>query len=268
MLRKQHAAGRVASDGTAESMTATCRARAVHERMPVRNSMQLKGGGRGGAPPCSALEQIVVHEYEKFTPKDPECTLIADLSHFSRLSLSSHPPGRQGGKIALAPTFATCDTKYSAPRQRNRPPEASEVTSCVHRTLWFAANLRTKWRMGGNGRCVPALPPPRLASQPLPGWTFKGIGHTPPSKGTPSTPPSLLPLVAARCAASRRIHLCDGQSRQGNACAKGGNQCLRIDPEEANPPTYVTQQRKNPPIGVASAQDSRVPGDGEDLCME
>ena len=35
MLRKQHAAGRVASDGTAESMTATCRARAVHERMPV-----------------------------------------------------------------------------------------------------------------------------------------------------------------------------------------------------------------------------------------
>ena len=62
--------------------------------------------------------------------------------------------------------------------------------------------------------------------------------------------------------------LCDGQSRQANACAKGGNQCLRIDPEEANPPTYVTQQRKNPPIGVASAQDSRVPGDGEDLCME
>ena len=199
--------------------------------------------------------------------KDPECTLIADLSHFSRLSPRVHREDR-GEKIALPPTFATCDTKYSAPRQRNRPPEASEVTSCVHRTLWFAANLRTKWRMGGNGRCVPALPPPRLATQPLPGWTFKGIGHTPPSKGTPSTPPSLLPLVAARCAASRRIHLCDGQSRQGNACAKGGNQCLRIDPEEANPPTYVTQQRKNPPIGVASAQDSRVPGDGEDLCME
>lgn len=197
--------------------------------------------------------------------------MIADLSHFSRLWLALSPRVHRedrGEKIALAPTFATCDTKYSAPRQRNRPPEASEVTSCVHRTLWFAANLRTKWRMGGNGRCVPALPPPRLASQPLPGWTFKGIGHTPPSKGTPSTPPSLLPLVAARCAASRRIHLCDGQSRQGNACAKGGNQCLRIDPEEANPPTYVTQQRKNPPIGVASAQDSRVPGDGEDLCME
>ena len=45
-------------------MTATCRARAVHERMPVWKSVQLKGGGRGGAAPCSALEQIVGHEYE------------------------------------------------------------------------------------------------------------------------------------------------------------------------------------------------------------
>jgi hypothetical protein len=201
--------------------------------------------------------------------KDPDCTLIADLSHFSRLSLSLlASTGKTGGKKSHWPPLSRRATQKIPSPDNVLPPEASEVTSCVHRTLWFAANLRTKWRMGGNGRCVPALPPPRLASQPLPGWTFKGIGHTPPSKGTPSTPPSLLPLVAARCAASRRIHLCDGQSRQGNACAKGGNQCLRIDPEEANPPTYVTQQRKNPPIGVASAQDSRVPGDGEDLCME
>ena len=57
MLRKQHAGCGVASDGTAESMTATCRARAVHERMPVWKSVQLKGGGRGGGPPCGALER-------------------------------------------------------------------------------------------------------------------------------------------------------------------------------------------------------------------
>jgi len=43
-------------------MTATCRARAVHERMPVWKSVQLKAGGRGGGPPGSALEQIVGHE--------------------------------------------------------------------------------------------------------------------------------------------------------------------------------------------------------------
>ena len=68
MLRKQHAGCGVASDGTAESMTATCRARAVHERMPVGKSVQLKAGGRGGGPPCGALEQIVVHEYRESAP--------------------------------------------------------------------------------------------------------------------------------------------------------------------------------------------------------
>ena len=35
--------------------------------MPVWKSVQLKAGGRGGGPPCSALEQIVGNNYKKFT---------------------------------------------------------------------------------------------------------------------------------------------------------------------------------------------------------
>ena len=64
MLQKQHAGCGVASDDTAEPRTVSCEARAVDERMARRKSVQLKAGGRGGGPPCGALEQIVGHKYE------------------------------------------------------------------------------------------------------------------------------------------------------------------------------------------------------------
>ena len=57
MLQKQHAGCGVASDDTAEPRTVSCEARAVDGRMARRKSVQLKAEGRGGGPPCSALER-------------------------------------------------------------------------------------------------------------------------------------------------------------------------------------------------------------------
>ena len=195
--------------------------------------------------------------------KDPECTLIADLSHFSRLSPRVHREER-GEKIALAPTFATFVTKYSRPSQRIAPPEASEVTSCFTARCdllqtferngeWVATTLRSRHHGWHHSRCQVGHSKASVIRRLRKGRLRRRLRCFPWSRR------GVLPPVASICATGKAARA---------ACAKGGNLCLRIDPEEAKPPTYVTQPRKNPPIGVASAQDSRVPGDGEDLCME
>jgi hypothetical protein len=141
--------------------------------------------------------------------------MIADLSH-SRACRSSPSHAHWRLKIAFPFVFLVLCPSQIVERQTtySSSPRQAKGTSSVH--LARGLLQPSKWPIGGDGVALRVALKrtaycyhhhrhhSRLQS------TVTGIGYTPP------TPPSLLPVVAARCAASRRI-CCATGCRQGRA---------------------------------------------------